>query len=669
MTRATRITAVLALFSLGIVMVGPAIGQPDQKKDPLPTDRVMRLVRLLLEQEHISERELDDTISERAMKGYLESLDPLKLYFTQRDVNTIRKLEHDLDDIVRRGEDSFAHLVFKTFMKRIEERIAFIEKVIEEKIDYTTREYFITDPEVAVYATNQEQIDRRWRRRLKYDHLRLKLDKVEGAEARDQILRRYRNFRRRMRQVDAEEILGFFLGAITHAFDPHTAYIAPKPYEDFMIGMRLNYQGIGAHLQDQDGHIVITKVIPGGAVSKYGKLKDGDKILGVGQGKGGDILDVVGMKLSDVVKKIRGKEGTVVRLQVKPKGGGDTTIHELSRARIHIKEDRAQSKVFDIDGVKVGVIDLPSFYSDGAAARRGVKDYRSCTRDVRKLLEGFKKDGVDTVVLDLRWNGGGLLNEAIRLTGLFIDKGPVVQVKDGRGEVSCYNDRDAGMAWKGPLVILTSRFSASASEIIAGAVQDYKRGLVVGDPSTHGKGTVQQVMDLGDLITRRGKPPALGALKITMQKFYRPDGDSTQLRGVRSDVVVPALTGEVEGESSLDYALEFDHIPAAKHATLAMVSPAIKGQVQQLSKARTDASAAFKKTRTDIARYRKLRDLKMVPLEEKAFLALQEDRESGPEVEVPQSTNDETLRIRKDDFLSEVLRIAADYTKVLKGTV
>jgi len=662
----TRSKAFTLILAIGVSILLPA-GATAQK-DPEDIRKVMGLVHILLEQEHISGHKVDDTISKRALKAYLESLDPLKLYFEQSDIDGIIKFETKLDNMLKRGDLEFARLVFSKFLSRLEQRVGQVEELLKIDHDFSATESFTTDPDAVSWSKSEAESLDRWRRRMKYDLLRKKSDKVEITKAKEQINKRFKNFLRRMKQFNDEDILASFVGAITVSYDPHTRYIGAKPFEDMQIHMRLNYKGIGAHLLDVDGDVTITKIIPGGAAAKYGKIKDGDVILEVGEGEDGPLVEVTGQKLSDVVKLIRGEEGTTVRMKIRPKGGGDVVIHKLQRTRVELQDESAIGEVFEHDGTKVGVIDLPSFYRDTDAEAKGENSFRSSTKDVAKYLERFKKEEVDAVILDLRYNGGGLLSEAIELTGLFIDEGPVVQVKDGSDRIQRRNDKVEGMVWEGPLVVLTSRFSASASEILAGAIQDYGRGVVVGDPTTHGKGTVQHVLDLGRLITRRGSPPALGALKITLQKFYRASGDSTQLKGVEPDLVLPSLSSVVEGEADLDFALSFDRIPSLEHEKYGHTSAPVVKKLRDASKQRVDASDAFKRIRTDVARIKKLRGLTEVPLEEKAFMELLADREEGEKVaESAQKDDDAERKINRDDYLNEVLRIATDYARAMKS--
>jgi len=532
---------------------------------------------------------------------------------------------------------------------------------------------------VAQYPKSHEEAWHRWRKRIKYDLLVLKAeeneeDRLEGQEAIDKLTRRYHSFAKRMHQTSNEDLLEMYLTAMTNSLDPHTDYLSPSALENFKIIMRLELEGIGASLQSEDGLVTVRKLVPGGAAEKAGCLKVGDKIVGVGQGREGEIVDVVDMPIDDVVELVRGKKGTVVRLQVEPVGGGARKILEITRAKIELKDSEAQELVIE-EGhksngqpYKVGVIDLPSFYMDMEGHRRALPDYRSTTRDVRAILERFNEQGVDAVILDLRRNGGGSLSEAIDLTGLFIKKGPVVQVKGPDGSVQRYYDRDLGMVWKGPLVVLTSKFSASASEILAGAIQDYGRGLIVGDRSTHGKGTVQSLMNLARYIFPIPNAPKLGAMKITIQQFYRPNGDSTQNRGVLADVELPSLTTHLDiGEADLDYSIAFDKVDETLFPRFDYVDKPMLTRLRDLSTKRCKASEDFQKVERNIKRYQEQKQRKYVTLDEEKFLAeraeLNADREEEKKIE--EMIDPARPAIERDYYLDEALAITLDYIQMM----
>lgn len=683
----------VSLLLLGALLTLAPLSQHAVLADPAaPTqeDRHVTLaVASLLRDGHLSEHALDDEISQRCYKSFLKSLDPSKLYFYQRDIDAFSEDENRLDDMIKRGDVSFAYKVFEVFLRRVDERVALVDQLLAMDHDFTVDEEVVIDPEAASYPRDEEEAREAWRKRIKYDLLVQKADAIDRAkkaeggngeapedwleEARERLTKRYHSFANRMHQTDRNELLEMYLTAMTTAFDPHTSYMSRDTLENFEISMRLKLEGIGAALQSKDGETVVNNIIPGGAADRDGRLKAEDRIIGVGQGKDGEIVDVQNMKLSDVVSKIRGPRGTIVRLEVKTLDGS-IAIYDITRDEIELKDSEARSVVFEEgrkpngDPYKIGVIDLPSFYMDMDGARRRLPDYKSTTRDVRRILDEFKEQGVDAVLMDLRRNGGGSLNEAISLTGLFIDEGPVVQVKGADGEVQSYDDLERGTACDGPLVVLVSKFSASASEIFAGAIQDYRRGLVIGDKATHGKGTVQTLRELGRELFLGPNPPPLGALKITMQKFYRPSGDSTQNRGVVSDIELPSLTTHLPvSESDLDYAMEFDRVDPAQYKRVNYVDQAMIEQLTKLSEQRCEACTDFAKERQRIKRYEERKNRTTMTLHEEKFFAyraeLDADREEEKQLEQLEENNREVFK--RDFYGREALAITVDYLQHL----
>ncbi len=667
--------SVLAVFVLVMPLVPLASSAPRQSDLTTPSarDRQITLaVVSLVGREHLSAHELDDEISRRTFDNFLKTLDPMKVYFYQSDIDAFRHYENRLDDMARRGDISFSYLVFKTFLERINERIAVIDELLATEHDFTVEEKMIVDRDELRYSVTPEEARQRWRKRIKYDLLVLLADGTDGEDAVDRLHRRYHSFANRMHQTDGDELLEMYLSSLTMAYDPHTSYMSPSTLENFEIMMRLNLEGVGASLQSVDGYTVVRKIIPGGAADRQGELKVEDRVVGVGQGEDGEIVDVVDMKLSDVVALIRGKRGTVVRLEVMSADSMTRKVIRIERDRIELTDSEARGKVFEAgrrpdDGqaFKIGVIELPSFYMDMAGARLGLPDFKSTTRDVRNILDGFKEDGVDAVVLDLRRNGGGSLTEAISLTGLFLPEGPVVQVKDSEGRVQPYHNLDPDMAWKGPLVVVVSKFSASASEILAGAIQDYGRGLVIGDRATHGKGTVQSLMDLGQQLFRIPNAPPMGALKVTMQQFYRPSGDSTQKRGVVSDVEIPSLITHLDvAEGDLDYPVAFDRIEPLQFKQFGYVDPAAGELLRRRSANRTAQSEDFQRVLANIERYKEQKARKYVTLNKEEFLAdraeLNAERERQKQLEELNDT-DGSSEIKRDYYLDEALAITVDF--------
>ncbi|MBN2290939.1 MAG: carboxy terminal-processing peptidase [Pirellulales bacterium] len=667
------------LLSLTILLPSTLCADP---VGPTQNDRYITIsVVQLLKMKHLSRHALDDEISQRFMKTYLKMLDPGKMYFYQSDVDEFMKRKLDLDDMASHGDISFGYKVYKRFLQRVDERVAMAMELLQADHDFTIDEEIMRDREDAAYPKTPEEARELWRKRVKYDLLVLRTDKkkpLTGKEAIEKLEKRYASRSRRMHQYSNDDLLEMYLTAMTSSYDPHTTYMSPSTLENFEIAMRLELEGIGASLQsDDDGTTVIKKIIPGGAADKNGELKVEDRITGVGQGDEGEIVDIVNMKLTNVVKLIRGERGTVVRLQVQPADDSGEKIVKIARERIELKDSEARGEVIEEgkkpDGspYKIGVIDLPSFYMDMEGARRGLPDFKSTTRDVRVILDDFKAKGVDAVVLDLRMNGGGSLTEAINLTGLFIDRGPVVQVK-GLGGYILYEDHDPGVSWDGPLVVLTSKFSASASEILAGAIQDYQRGLIVGDHSTHGKGTVQSLHDLNRALGVFNIPTIgkMGALKITMQQFYRPNGDSTQNRGVLADVELPSITSYWDvGEADLDYPVAFDRLESTDFRKLHDVSKPLCKKLQELSQKRCESSKHFQKVMKNIEKYKEQKDRKTVTLNEAKFRAEREEMNDDDEKKKKAEELNDPNRpvVKRDDYMNEALAVTLDFLRLGKG--
>lgn len=658
-----------------LVAATPTFARPTQPS--AKAKQIAVAVSQLVERGHLTKKTIDDSISERCLTSLLETLDPLKLYFYQSDIDEFSAVKHELDELVPVGKISVAYRVFDRFLQRVDERIEMAIAQVGVDHDYSLDEEMIRDSDSAKYATTSAEATDKWRRRVKYEMLTQLADEKTPEEAREKLTRRYSSIRKRWNQTNDDELLEMFLTSLTTGFDPHSTYMSPSTLDNFEIQMRLKLDGIGASLRSEDGYTKVHQIIAGGAADQDGRLKTGDEIVGVGQGTEGEILDVVDMKLNDVVDKIRGKRGTVVRLEVRPVDNPkDSEIYTIVRQEIKLTESEARSVVVpwgqkpNGQPYQVGILSLPSFYMDMDAARRGDPNYKSTTRDVRRLLKEFNADGVDAVLVDLRFNGGGSLTEAVNMTGLFIDKGPVVQVKGPDGRTQPFVDPEAGMVWSGPLVVLTNKFSASASEIFAGAMQDYNRGLIVGDDSTHGKGTVQQLYDVAQLLFRIKNDMNLGAMKLTIQQFYRPDGASTQNRGVAADVVIPSLTSHLDvGESDLDYALEFDKIGGLRHDEFKMVDQNLVNQLRAASQARTASSEDFVRDIRRINKFEEQKDRKTVTLNQAKFLAEREELDADKEQEdafEEAVNNDRPVFDVEDHYNQEALSILVDYLGLLK---
>ncbi|HEX7029779.1 MAG TPA: carboxy terminal-processing peptidase [Gammaproteobacteria bacterium] len=539
-----------------------------QPLDPLPQQGLIeQLVATYATRMHYANRELDDSLSRDIFARYLDMLDPSKIYLTQKDIASFDEHRTKIDDALKSGNVDVAYTIYRVLRERVLERIAYAEKLLAEKPDFSIDESFVFDRSDASWAENPAALDEYWRKRIKNEALGLILADKTWAEAQETLQQRYDNFRRRVLQVNSQDVFEMFINSYAQTLDPHTVYFSPRDSEEFEIRMSLTYEGIGASLQMDNEYVSIVRVLPGGSAHKSDALKPDDRITAVGQGEEGRMVDVIGWRLDDVVDLIRGPKDSVVRLQILPAGaapGSAEKTIQLVRSEIKLEEQAAQSRVIDVgegeNAMKMGVIELPAFYLDYRARMMGEENYRSTTRDVRALITELKTKDIDGLVIDLRDNGGGSLQEATDLTGLFIDQGPVVQIRSSHGQLEVARDSDPGVAWDGPLVVLVNRFSASASEIFAGAIQDYGRGLVVGT-TTYGKGTVQNLFDLSRGI---GNDMQLGQLKMTIGKFYRVTGSSTQNRGVEPDIVLPSpIDPEEFGESAQIAALPWDEIKPA----------------------------------------------------------------------------------------------------------
>ncbi len=538
------------------------------KKSPLfhldPLDVHPRTSLTVVEQlrtSHYLPKGLDDDASSATFDKYLESLDRGKSYLLASDVTEFEQHRYKLDDALKRGQLAPAYELFNRYQNRVIERLKYVLADLNDGIDdikFDVDERLEIDRENAAWPASVKDLDDLWRRRLKANILGMKLNGKELDEIRTVLTKRYKNRLKQTRLIRSEDAFQAYMNAFASTYDPHTSYLSPRSSETFNINMSLSLEGIGAVLRTEDDYTEVISLVTAGPADKSGQIKPADRIVSVAQGERGELIDVVGWRLDDVVELIRGPKGSVVRLEVQLSEGDYTSVKEIRMVReaVQLEEQSAQKRVLTITdaGVerKIGIIEVPTFYVDMRAQQRRDPNYKSTTRDVRRLIKELEAEGIEGLVIDLRNNGGGSLQEADSLTGLFIKSGPTVQVKTARRRANIYTDRDDSIAWDGPMAVLVNRLSASASEIFAGAIQDYDRGLVLGS-QTFGKGTVQTLIPLNR-----------GQLKITQAKFYRISGQSTQHQGVIPDIEFPELY-DVEriGESSLDDALPWDVIPAA----------------------------------------------------------------------------------------------------------
>jgi carboxyl-terminal processing protease len=531
-----------------------------------PTERqrmIARRVGSILEETHYSRRTIDDAMSSQIFDRYLEFLDGQHSYFLASDVADFEQWRYSFDDMIHTGDIDPAFAIFARFQQRNRERMRYAISLLDTEPDWTLDERFAFDRTHAPWPATSAQMDELWRQRVKNDALSLMLTGKSWKDASDTLRKRYQHVLKRIDQISSEDVFENLMNAYARTFDPHSSYFSPRDSEEYRIQMSLNYEGIGASLQLIDDYVTVMSIIQGGPAAVAGTLKANDRIVGVGQGKDGAVTDVIGWRLDDVVQLIRGKAGTTVKLAVLPAGvapGSPEKTLLFTRNKVTLDSQAAHKEIRTINRggrlLKVGVITVPGFYEDVQAQNAGDPNYRSTTRDVRKLIVELEEQGIDGLVLDLREDGGGYLPEATALTGLFIDKGPVVQLKDTTGRLEVLDDPDKGVAYSGPLAVLVDRYSASASEIFAAAIQDYHRGVIVGQ-RTFGKGTVQNLVPL-DRWTQR---PVNGQLTVTIGKFYRITGESTQHRGVEPDVPLPSpIDMDDVGESSLEDALPWDTI-------------------------------------------------------------------------------------------------------------
>ncbi|QVL51165.1 MAG: carboxy terminal-processing peptidase [Thiocapsa sp.] len=577
-SRMSRLAFAVAAFLAATLVLAAPRQVPLSELFPSPAQTKSAVViNKVLERFHYRKVTLDQDFAQEVLDSYLKALDPSRSFFLARDVERFKGGAKRLDEGLRRGELDLAFDVFRVYRMRVDERVIYAEGLLKGSFDFDREETYRLDSPDAPWAKDSAELDDIWRKRVKNDFLTLRLADKTDEEIRERLSERYQGLVRRTHQFDGNDVFQTFMNAYTQTLEPHTSYMSPSTSENFDISMKLSLEGIGAVLRADNDYTVIQSTVPGGPARESGQVQTGDRIVGVAQGLDGAIEDVVGWRLQDVVDKIRGPKGSVVRLQLLPKSAatnGGVREVAIVRNEIKLEDQAAKGSVLDslgnAPGMRIGVIEIPAFYRDFQAEGSGDRNFRSTTRDVRQLIDDLVLKGVDGIVIDLRGNGGGSLAEATSLTGLFIDTGPVVQVKDAFGKIEVESDPEPGLAYRGPLAVLVDRDSASASEIFAGAIQDYGRGLVIGEP-TFGKGTVQTLIDLNRYVP--GEQNNLGRLRLTMAEFFRISGGSTQLRGVEPDIRFPTAEFMVEhGERSLDNALPWTRIRPAEYKKVGSVS-------------------------------------------------------------------------------------------------
>ncbi len=548
--------------------IAPAVASSGELVPSERHRRVMRLVSEVVERQHYRQTALDDAMSSQIFERYLEALDGSRSYLLASDITEFERFRYQLDDAIERADAAPAFEIFTRYQERNREVLRHAIAILSIEPDFTLDESFRFDRTDQSWPASQTELQELWRKRVKNDALSLRLAGKTWPEASDILRKRYERVSKRIEQITADDVFETFMNAYSHVYDPHSNYLSPRNSEEYNIAMSLSYEGIGASLQLVDDHVTIMNVLPGGSAAASTDIKVGDRITAVGQGDAGGLTDVVGWRLDDVVQLIRGPLDTVVRLQILPAGatpGSPENQLSLKRAKITLESQAAKKEVHTLHrgdrDVRIGVISVPSFYQDFQARMKGDADFRSTTRDVRRLIDELRTENIESLVIDLRENGGGHLSEATSLVGLFVERGPIVQLRETSGRIEVLDDPEPGVAWHGPLVVLVNRASASASEIFAGAIQDYHRGLVVGQ-QTYGKGSVQNLYPLDRYAL--GPKAGFGQLTVTIGKYYRVTGDSTQHRGVEPDITLPSLLSTDDiGESTRESALPWDRINAA----------------------------------------------------------------------------------------------------------
>lgn len=630
----------------------------------------------LLKRLHYRKLPLSDSISSVIYDNYFKSLDPNKAYFYAADVKKFESLRYSLDDQIPAGELQFAYDVFTLYRERALTQIDYVFELLQTEFDFSKDETYVFDRENEDWPTNQKEQNEIWRKIIKNQALSYKLAGREWEDISKSLTTRYKRIQKALYQYNSEDVFQSYMNAYTNAYDPHTDYFSPPDAANFQIEMGLSLEGIGARLAQNLDYTEVAEIIPGGPAYKSKALQKDDRIIGVAQGDDGEFLDVIGWRIDDVVSKIRGPKGTVVRLQILKASKGINALPDtlrLVRDKIKLEDQAAKAEMIPIsEGNSVynlGVITVPSFYLNFDDLRAGVEDYRSTTRDVRKLITELKEQGMDGLLIDLRFNGGGALQEAIELSGLFIPDGPVVQVRNYNETVDRMDDEDGGeIFYHGPLAVLVNRGSASASEIFSGAIQDYKRGVIIGE-STFGKGTVQNIIELNRYI--RNPDLNLGQIKMTLAKFYRVSGSSNQRVGISPDVQFPSIYSQEDfGEASRENALPWDEISSAKFDPTNNVSEDLLDYLNKLYRDDLNNDPDLQKLVRDIEKAKKNRERTSVSLNlEERKASQNNDDELETEVDESEVATEDEIneKLKNDPYLKESLRLLAAMKKFKIG--
>jgi carboxyl-terminal processing protease len=621
--------------------------------------RIVQAVIELFEERHFSHRKVNDEIALRWMNNFLSTLDPNKFYFLQPDVDRFRQMSSGIDDRAKLGDIGFAYTVFKIYAQRYGESLLMAREYMNADHDFTLdEEYFHTA--AASFPENQLEAREIWRKRIKYEILQRRAKGADDNTARKRVSRHFNALFHFPETIDDDELLDWCITSLAHAYDPHSNFYSPRELQDFEIQSRLQLVGIGAALRLEDGNIVVTSVVPGGPADKDGRLQAGDIIVEVADGDTGASVSVVDMQMADAVQLIRGKQGTVVRLRVVSQGGQSGPVEfRLVRDKVVLQQVVRNTILTESgDGDRkhrIGIIVVPTFYSTP-----GDESARSSTRDTRRILEDFRQKNVDSVVLDMRSNGGGRLPEAIEFPGLFLDTGVVTQLKDYQGKIQTYAPVATKLAWKGPLVVLTNRSTGTGAEIFVGAIKDYRRGLIVGDSTTYGSGTVQSLVDIGGHLQPGEDPPKLGALRLTSQMFYRPNGQSVQLQGVAPDIKLPSIYDyPMYGEAAFENTLAADKLPPADYQPQYLIDDDTVSTIAKQSQGRRSSSREFQNYLEELEANAQKISRKTVTLNEEDFLA-----EYGKQEETEENSKSRDEVVTRDAFMNEAVAIALDYAAI-----
>lgn len=613
MTRLIKqLLVVFVLAGASSAVAIPTTVDPSELRPTAEQERATKLIHYFIDKFHYRDVQLDDALSERIFQRYLENLDSNRSYLTASDLEDFARYRSTLDEAIGRSNLSVAFEIFKRVRQQVGERVDYAVSLLDGGFDFSVNEQVMLDRSRAPWAADRKALNEIWRKRVKNDWLTLSLSGKDDGEIVDTLTSRYRRIATRISQLDRQDVFQTFINAYAGAIEPHTSYLARRASDNFKIRMSLSLEGIGAALQTENAHTIVRRVIPGAPADLSNSLFVGDRITGVAQGEE-DMVDIVGWRLADVVELIRGPKGSVVRLEILPADeplGGSRREIELVRDKVKLEGRAAHKKIYEVPAAegahRIAVIRIPTFYSNLEARARGEKDYRSTTRDVRRILRELRAERIHGVVIDLLGNSGGSLPEAIELTGLFIDQGPIVQVRDSLGRVNISRDPDPQVVYSGPLAVLVDGYSASASEIFAGAIQDYQRGVLIGEP-TYGKGTVQRVENLGS-------DAQMGKLKYTIAKFFRISGDSTQLRGVTPDIEYPtAMNSTDKGERSFDNALPWESVEPARYEVAAVDNLHIP-TLRQLHRDRVAEDLGFEYLRSEAEAANRIEEQKQFSL-------------------------------------------------------